>query len=136
MTSIIPDSHRDLLDRPVFAAFTTLLPDGQPHSSVVWIDYDGEYVLVNTARGRRKDRNVAANHKVSVLSYDPDNPYRYLEVRGIVEEITEDGALDHIHKLSLKYTGRRYYGDFAPAERQSQETRVIYKIRATKVVAH
>jgi PPOX class probable F420-dependent enzyme len=134
LPALIPDSHKDLLDKPVYVVVTTLMGDGQPQSTVVWFDYEGEYLRLNTARGRQKEKNLARDKRVSVMFVDPQNPFRWMEIRGIVGEPTEDGAVDHIHKLSMKYTGKRYYGDFAPAERQSQETRIMYKIQPTKVL--
>jgi PPOX class probable F420-dependent enzyme len=137
MASLIPDTHRDLLDRPVVVTFVTLMADGQPQATPVWCDYDGEHVLINTARGRQKDRNVSARSQVTVLSVDPNNPYRYLEVRGIVEMITEDGAVELITKLAKKYTGKdSYYGGVTPLEQKDKETRVTLKIKPTRVIAH
>ena len=132
----IPDSHRDLLTGPVYAVLTTLMPDGQPQSSVVWADYDGEYVLVNTAKGRQKERNMAERPKVTVLAIDTDQPFRWIEVRGEVSEITEEGGVAHIDKMAQLYAGQpSYYGHVAPASQATQETRVICKIVPARVVA-
>jgi PPOX class probable F420-dependent enzyme len=137
MTASIPDSFRDLLDRPVVVTLVTVMPDGQPQATPVWVKYDGTHVLVNTARGRQKDRNMLRDSKVTVLSIDPDNPYRYLEVRGVVEEVTEEGAVDLINELAKKYRGvDEYYGGVTPAEQRHRETRVTYKIRPTRVLTH
>lgn len=136
MTVTIPDSHKDLFEKPVYVALTTVMPDGQPQSTVVWTDYDGEYVRVNVTRGRQKTKNMERNPKVTVLAIDPENPYRWIEVRGMVEEISEQGGVEHINTLSRKYTGRGYYGDFAPAERRNEETRLLVKIRPVKVVVY
>lgn len=119
----IPDKYLDLFDKPAFGHLVTLMPNGSPQVTPVWIDYDGEHVLVNTARGRQKDRNVRRNQRVALSIMDPDNPYRYLQVRGRVEEITEDGADAHIDKLARKYLGTENYPNRRPGER-----RVIYKI--------
>ncbi len=132
----IPDSHRNLLEGPVFAVLTTLMPDYQPQSSVVWADFDGEYVLINTAKGRTKERNMAQRPKVSVLALDTNQPYRWIEVRGEVVEITEEGGVEHIDKLARMYTGQPgYYGYVAPAAQREKETRVICKIKPTRVIA-
>jgi PPOX class probable F420-dependent enzyme len=131
----IPDTHRDLLEKPVYAGLTTVMPDGQPQSTVVWLDYDGQYVRLNSASGRQKDRNIKRNPKVTVLLIDPENPYRWLEVRGTVDEITEEGAVDHIEKLSWKYKGQGYYGGYSKTA-PDQETRVMYKMRPTRVTAY
>ncbi|MGQ9887958.1 MAG: PPOX class F420-dependent oxidoreductase [Aggregatilineales bacterium] len=137
MAVSIPDSHRDLFDRPVVVTLVTVMPDGQPQATPVWIKYDGTHLLVNTARGRQKDRNMTRNSKVTVLSIDPDNPYRYVEVRGVVDEIAEEGALELINELARKYRGaEQYYGGVAPAELRQRETRVTYKIKPVRVLAH
>lgn len=136
MSTKIPSSHKDLLEKPVHVALTTVMPDGQPQSSVVWWDYDGENVLINTARGRQKDKNLSARPMATILAVDPQNPYRYLEIRGQVAEETEKGAFEHISKLAKKYAGvDQYYGGVAPADQANKETRVIYKIKPTKVLA-
>jgi PPOX class probable F420-dependent enzyme len=135
--SLIPDSYRDLLDNPVYVVLTTVMPDGQPQSSVTWVDYDGEYVIINSARGRQKDKNIARNPKVTVITVDPTNPYRWMEVRGTVEEITEEGGIEGIEKLSRKYMNKPYYGEGGyRGGSPSQETRVVYKIRPTRVVLY
>ena len=131
----IPDSHRDLLEKPVYAVLTTVMPDGQPQSTVVWVDYDGEQVRYNTARGRQKDRNVARNPKVTVLLMDPENPYRWLEIRGRVDEGTEEGAVDHIESLSWKYKGMKYYGGYT-SRNPADETRVTYNITPTRITVY
>jgi len=89
----------------------------------VWVDFDGQYVRVNTARGRQKDKNMKRDPRVALSIADPENPYRYLEVRGRVAEATEKGADDHINSLSKKYLGKDVY-----PFRQPGEVRVIFKI--------
>lgn len=132
---MIPDAYRDLIDGPVVVAFTTVSSSNQPQTLPVWCSYDGEYVLINSARGRQKDRNIVNNPFVTVLAVDPTNPYRYMEIRGAVEVVTEEGAVDHIDQLAKLYTGKTpYYGGVAPAERAEHETRVIYKIRPERVI--
>jgi PPOX class probable F420-dependent enzyme len=130
----IPDSHRDLLARPVYGVLTTMMHDGQPQSSLVWVDYDGTCVLINTARERQKCRNVEADPRVAVLVVDPDNTGRWIEVRGQVVEVMTDGAVDHADRLTQRYTGKQhFYGDVYLPERREQETRVIVRIEPTKV---
>ncbi|MCU0464721.1 MAG: PPOX class F420-dependent oxidoreductase [Anaerolineae bacterium] len=133
MSLEIPDSVKDLLDRPIVVTLVTLMPDNTPQATPVWFNWDGEYIWVNTARGRAKDKNLDQRRKATILSVDPENPYRYLEVRGEVAETTEDGAVDHINYLSGRYTGNSdyYKGDTA---RMNAETRVIYKIKPTRVI--
>ncbi len=129
----IPENLMDLIRRPIVATLATVMPDSQPQVTPVWIDYDGEHVIVNTARGRQKDRNMTANPRVTVLVIDPDNPYRYLEVRGIAVAV-ETGALDMINALAKRYRNvDQYYGGVAPLEQGARETRVTYKIRPTHV---
>ena len=124
MVSAIPDKYSDLFDKKVFASLATVMPDGSPQVTPVWIDYDGENVVFNTATGRQKDKNLQADGRVSLALLDPDNPYRYLEVRGVVVERTTDGADDHINKMAKKYMGVDVY-----PFRQPGEVRVIYKIK-------
>ncbi len=124
MASVIPENYLDLFDKKVFAGLATLMPNGSPQVTPVWIDYDGENVVFNTATGRQKDKNLQADGRVSLAMSDPDNPYRYLEVRGTVVERTLDGADDHINKMAKKYLGQDVY-----PFRQPGEVRVIYKIK-------
>ncbi|MDP6344334.1 MAG: PPOX class F420-dependent oxidoreductase [Alphaproteobacteria bacterium] len=137
MTKTIPDSHRDLIDGPVVVALSTVMPDGRPQCTPVWCSFDGNEVLINSARGRQKDKNMVARPGVAVLAIDPQNPYRYLEVRGDVTDVTEDGARDHINALAKTYVGKdEYYGGVAPAEAGEAEVRVIYRITPTRVSVH
>jgi len=116
------------------AALTTVMPDGQPQTTVVWCNFDGTHVLVNTMRGFRKEKNMRLNPKVTLLRYDPRQPLRYLEVRGTVIEMTEEGAMQHLDGLSELYIGRKpYFGECVPAELQEMETPVLCKIRPTHV---
>jgi PPOX class probable F420-dependent enzyme len=133
MTESIPQSHRDLLQGPVYITLATVMPNGQPQATVVWCNYDDPYVLVNTARGRQKEINMRERPMATILAVDPDNPYRYLEVRGTVEEMTEEGAVDHINMLAWLYRNKPYYGGVAPAEQEKTEVRVTCKIRPTRV---
>ena len=102
----IPASHRDLADCPPVAALSTLTRDGYPQTSVVWCDFDGVFVRVNTMRGFAKERNMRRDPRVTLLCYDPRRPLRYLEVRGTVVQMTEVGAAAHLDELSSKYAGR------------------------------
>lgn len=133
--AIIPEDFQDLLSRPIVVTLVTLMPDNQPQATPVWFSYDGSHILVNTAQGRQKDRNMRERPQVTVLSVDPDNPYRYLEVRGRVDEITEEGALEHINTLSHRYVGREDFYASMP-EQRGKETRVIFKIRPERVIGH
>jgi PPOX class probable F420-dependent enzyme len=128
MSQVIPEKYQDLLEKPAFGNLGTLMKDGSPQVTPVWVDYDGKYVRVNSAKGRVKDKNVRRDPRVSISLQDPANPYRYLEIRGRVVEITEKDADDHINKLSQKYLGKPVY-----PFRQPGEVRVTYKIEPEKV---
>lgn len=104
----IPDTFRDFFTRPVLAHLATLMPDGTPQVTPVWIDYDGELLLVNTLGDRQKGRNLRARSQVALDMVDPDNPFRYLAVRGRVVELTEEGAAAQIDGLALRYLGTPY----------------------------
>jgi PPOX class probable F420-dependent enzyme len=133
----IPASHRDLAECPPVAALTTVTPGGYPQTSVVWCDFDGQCLRVNTMRGFAKERNMRRNPRVTLLCYDPHQPLRYLEVRGIVAEMTEAGAAGHLDCLASKYAGRpiRFFGEAIPASFAQTETPVLCRIRPAHVVA-
>jgi PPOX class probable F420-dependent enzyme len=133
----IPASHHDLAQCPPVAALTTVTPDGYPQTSVVWCDFDGQCMRVNTMRGFAKERNMRRNRRVTLLCYDPHRPLRYLEVRGMVIEMTEAGAAGHLDALASKYAGRpvRFFGDAIPASFAQTETPVLCWIRPAHVVA-
>lgn len=131
-TDHIPDQYRDLLDRPIVVSLSTMMPDGQPQSTPVWCDYDGTFVRINSSDGRQKVENMEARPKATVLIIDPNNPYRWMEIRGEVEQITHEGAADHINKLSLEYRGNANYFENNP---QKPEERVMFLIRPYKVNA-
>ena len=134
MAISIPASHRDLFCRPVHGVLTTLMPDGQPQSSIVWVDYDGEYVLINTTLERQKGRNMRARPKVTLLVIDPKDTSRWIEVRGQVIEMTSAGAATHANQLTQRYTTKRtFYGDIYPTAQMQKETRVVVKIEPLKV---
>ena len=123
-SNAIPSSFVDLFQKKAFGHLATLMPDGSPQVTPVWVDYDGQHVLVNTAAGRQKDRNLQRDGRVALSIADPDNPYRYLEVRGTVVERTLQGADAHIDSLAKRYVGKDTY-----PFRQPGEVRVLYKIR-------
>jgi PPOX class probable F420-dependent enzyme len=132
MSVSIPESHRDLFVRPVVVALATVNPDGQPQVTPVWVDYDGQHVIVNTARGRQKDRNMEERPQVTVMALDPDNPYRWIEVRGVIEAIDEASGVEVINRLSAKYRNQPDYYAGNPSLR-ARETRVTYRIRPTHI---
>jgi PPOX class probable F420-dependent enzyme len=104
----IPDSHADLLNKKGFAHVSTTMPDGGPHSAVVWFDWDGEHILVSTKEQSRKVRNAQRDPRVAVIITDPENPYRYLELWGRVERIDPDPEAKLADVLSEKYTGQPF----------------------------
>ena len=125
----IPDKYLDLLQqKTAFAELATVMPDGSPQVTPVWFDYDGRHIRVNTAKGRVKARNLAQGSKVALSIMDPDNAYRYLQVRGKVERVSEQGADAHIDGLAKKYLGKDKY-PFA----QPGEVRVMYEIAPNSV---
>ena len=128
MGQVIPQNYTDLFEKQAFGNLGTLMQDGSPQVTPVWVDYDGKYVRFNSAKGRVKDKNIRRDPRVAITLQDPANPYRYLEVRGRVVEITENGADDHINKLSQKYLGKPVY-----PFRQPGEVRVLYKVEPQKV---
>ena len=126
MPEAIPSQFSDLFQKKTFGALATLMPDGTPQVTPVWIDYDGKHVIVNSARGRRKDKNMKPGAPVAVVLIDPDNPYRHLQVRGRIAEVTEKGADEHIDRMAKKYLDKDKY-----PFRQPGEVRVLYKITPT-----
>ena len=102
--------------------------DGSPQVTPVWVDYDGKYVRFNSALGRVKDKNIRRDPRVALSIVDPENPYRHLDIRGRVVEISREGADEHINRLSKKYLGKDVY-----PSRQPGEVRVMYKIEPQKV---
>ena len=130
MAAVISDEYSDLFVKRSFGVLVTLLPSGQPQATPVWCDFDGTHVLVNTARGRVKDKNMRRDPRVTLTIIDPDNPYRYLEVRGQVVEITEQGADEHIDRLARKYLNADKY-----PYRRPDEVRILCKIQPERVSA-
>ena len=129
MAAAFPEKYLDLFQKKSFGAFTTLMPDGSPQTTPVWVDYQNGEIWVNSALGRQKDKNVRRDARVAVAIMDADNPYRYVEVRGRVKEITQSGADAHIDAMAKKYLGQDKY-----PFRQPGEERVLYKIEIAKAV--
>ena len=127
MAGQIPDGFKDILNKRGYAHLATLMQDGSPQVTPVWYDFDGMYIRINSAKGRLKDKNMRRAKQVASIQ-DPDNPYRYLAIRGDIEEITENGADAHIDALAKKYLDKDRYPFRTPGE-----VRVIYKIRPNKV---
>jgi PPOX class probable F420-dependent enzyme len=127
----IPAEFHDLLkdESKAFLFLATLMPDGSPQVTPVWFSADETHILVNTAKGRVKEKNMRARPQVAMVIQDPSTPYRYLQIRGRVDGITEVGGDEHINALSLKYDGK-------PWKKVEGQTRVIFKILPEHVDAH
>ncbi len=127
---MVPSSHQDLLkdETRSFAYLATIMKNGSPQVTPVWFNTDGEHILINSAEGRVKDRNMRARPKIAIAISDPDDAYRYLQIRGSVVEIIKEGARDHIDTLAGKYTGEAEYEGLGPGE-----IRVIYKVSPKSV---
>lgn len=130
MPKSIPEAYLDILGKRAFAHLATVMPDGSPQVSPVWVDQADGNVLVNSARGRVKDRNIARDARVAVSVTDPENPYRSLMIRGRVVEARTEGADAHIDALAKKYMDLDAYPYRAPGE-----VRVIYVIAPERVSA-
>jgi len=119
-----PEKYLDLLkdDTQAYLYLATLMKDGSPQVTPVWFGWDGEHILINTAEGRVKDRNMRARPKVAAVLQNPADPYRYLQIRGEIVGRTTAGGLEHINALALKYTGK-------PWEPVEGQVRVIYKLK-------
>lgn len=130
MSEHIPASHRDIIVGKNFAHVATLMPGGSPQVTPVWIDIEGDsdVLLVNTADGRQKARNLDRDARVALSIADSANPYRYIQVRGRVIEKTTEGADAHIDRMAKKYMGVDSYPMRTPSEQ-----RVIYRIQPEKV---
>lgn len=124
----IPDPYKDLLEKKAFAHLGTLMKDGSPQVTPVWFDHDGTHIRINSAKGRWKDKNMRNRPQVALSILDPDNPYRYMQIRGKVVDVTETGADEHIDSLAKKYLGQDKY-----PFRQPGEERVIYKVAVERV---
>ena len=132
MATPIPKSHADLFTKKAFGNLATLNADGTPQVTPIWVDTEGGFIYFNSARGRRKDKNVRRDPRVAISIADPENPYRYLEIRGRVVEITEEGADEHLDKLAQRYIGRDKY---PPTWRFPNEVRRLYKIEPRHMIA-
>jgi PPOX class probable F420-dependent enzyme len=127
-TQTLPDSHRDLLERPLFAHLATVRPDGSPQSSVMWFSWDGSRLRLTHTKTRQKFANIAEEPRVALSVADPDDPYRFIEVRGTVESIEDDDASASFYK-SLQ---GRYGQDY---EITDADVRVVITIRPETFVA-
>ncbi len=125
----IPASHQRLLFEPVIAHLATIMPDGRPQVHPVWCDYDGTYVRVNAAQDRQKGRNMRQRKWATVLLIDAAGPYFWMEIRGRVLQSSTEGAMEHMHLMAKKYTGRDTYTPL-----RDGEVRVMYTIDPERVL--
>ena len=126
-TTITPEIAK-LFQGKNFASFVTLMNDGSPHVAPTWVDLDGNTILINTAEGRVKEKNIRRDNRIALSIYDQENPYNMVTIRGKVTELTEEGADEHIDKLAKKYFGLDKYPNRSPGER-----RIILKIQPEKI---
>ena len=127
--SAIPETFKDLLTtKKAFANLATINPDGTPQVTPVWFDWDGQQIRINTAKGRVKDKNLRRTPVVALSILDPDNPYRYVQIKGRVVSVTESGADTHIDALAKKYLGQDRY-----PYRKPDEVRVTFTIAPDRV---
>ncbi|MHA2298944.1 MAG: PPOX class F420-dependent oxidoreductase [Candidatus Hodarchaeales archaeon] len=127
----IPKGFLDLFEKISFGILSTIMPDGSPHTSVVWVDHDDDYILFNSITDRQKYKNIKINPLVSLVIIDPDNSYRYIEIRGKIVAFTTDGAERFVDNLAVKYLGVDRYPHHRPGV-----TRVIYKLKPKKVFCY
>lgn len=129
MAAAIPENFKDLVTTKLtFAHLGTVMKNGTPQVTPIWFSFDGENILLNSAKGRIKDRNMRARPHVALSILDPENPYRYLQIIGTITDVTEQGGDAHIDALAKKYLGKDSY-----PWKQPNEVRVIYKVRPDKV---
>ncbi|HEX2148606.1 MAG TPA: PPOX class F420-dependent oxidoreductase [Actinomycetota bacterium] len=127
---MLSDEQKEFFRKPNFGHLATLEPDGYPQVTPVWIDVDDEHILINTAKGRKKVRNIERDPRVSVEVVEQENPYSMLSVKGKVVGMTTDGADDHIDAMAKKYLGQDSY-----PFRKEGEVRIILRIDPEKVIA-
>jgi len=127
----IPTSHLELIDGPYTVALSTVMPNGQPQTTPVWCNRKDDFIFINVMKGFRKEKNMRLNPKVSLLAYDPKNPLHNIEIRGLVIEMSEEGALEHNDELAQLYMGKpdaKFFGDAVPVELQLKHIAVRVKI--------
>ena len=137
MTNTIPASHVDLLEQPNVIVLATVMPDAQPQVNCVWGLYDGSHIRLFTWRGTQKERNLRERRKATILVVDPHTPYRYLEIRGTVEEMTSDGAEALADQLTRRYVNRpTFFGNVEPEEKRNEMELVACRIKPICVVTY
>jgi PPOX class probable F420-dependent enzyme len=135
MSTQVPETHIEMLEGPVYGVLSTHMPAGSIQSTLVWFNYDGEYLYVNTKRGRIKERNIMLNPQVAILAVDTTNPWKYISISGKVIEVIEEGTVEHLDKLTQIYLQQEnYYGVVEPEEALEGITRCIFKIAIENVI--
>jgi PPOX class probable F420-dependent enzyme len=135
MTPTVPATHLDLLENPIVVTLATLTPESAPHLAAVWRRWDGTHMRITSDRQVKKIRNIAVHKTVAVMALDPANPYRYLVMEGIVEQMTAEGALDELNRHTQMYMGQpRYYGAAEPVEKEASYDGVQIVIRPTHFI--
>ncbi len=129
MADVLSEKARTLIGRPVLATLATINPDGSPQATPLWIDLDGDDVRFNTARHRKKARNLSRDGHVAVTVIDPDDPYNVVAFEGTVVDVTTDGADDHIDALAHKYLGVDSYPN-----RKEGEVRITVRVRTDRIL--
>lgn len=127
----IPTSHLDLIDGPYLATLSTVMPAGQPQTTPIWCNRKGDLILINVMSGCRKERNMRLNPKVTLFVYDPKDPQHNIEIRGLVVEMTEEGAMDHNDELARFYlnnAGAKFFGDAVSADLENKFTPIRVSI--------
>ncbi len=135
MADTLPDSHKDLLEKPLVVTLATVSAEGKPSATPVWRIFDGEHILVSVDYASRKNRNVQVNRNVSLVAIDPENVYRYLAIEGVVESATEEGALETLDRLTQFYMGKPvYFGNVEPIELLATYHGILIKIKPTRFI--
>lgn len=134
MSIVIPESHKDLLAGPGNVVLTTVMPNGQPQTTPLWCNLNGDDVMINTMKGFQKEKNMRRNPRVSLLAYSLKKALVNIEVRGHVIEMTEEGALEHLNQLTLLYTGKpNFFGDSIDADLINKFTPIMVRIKPVRV---
>jgi len=137
MTSSIPASHLDLLQQPIVVVLATIMPSGQPQVNCVWCLYDGAYLRLFTWRGTQKEKNLRERFLATIMVMDPQNPYRYLEIRGKVEEVTPVGAEELADQLTQRYVNQpTFFGHVEPDDKRNEMELVACRIKPTRVITY
>jgi PPOX class probable F420-dependent enzyme len=133
MPIVVPESHQDLLTLPLHVSYITLMPDGAPQASIVWRLWEAPYILVSSPKTSQKTRNVTRDPRITFLMVDPHNAYRYLEIRGLVEQVEDDPDYAFIDRITQFYLQKPYYGGAEPLENKGKVQHVIFRIMPHKV---